>query len=46
MPDAECLKIISEIVKDLNLGDFIIKVNNYYLQIELRLLFRNRILLL
>ena len=26
IPDAECVKVISEILKDLKLGDFIIKV--------------------
>jgi len=27
IPDAECVKIVSEILTDLNLGDFTIKVN-------------------
>ena len=26
IPDAECVKIVSEILTDLNLGDFTIKV--------------------
>jgi len=28
LPDAECIKIVAEIFSDLNLGDFVIKVNH------------------
>ena len=27
IPDAECLKLLSEILTELKLGDFVIKVN-------------------
>ena len=27
IPDAECLKIVSEILSNLKIGDFVIKVN-------------------
>ena len=30
LPDAECVKIVAEILSSLNLGDFVIKVGTLY----------------
>ena len=31
IPDAECVKIVVEILSKLKLGDFVVKVTNQYL---------------
>lgn len=29
IPDAECVKIVAEILSELNLGNFVVKVGSY-----------------
>ena len=35
IPDAECVKIVAEILTELELGDFVVKVSWLYVQFRL-----------